>query len=72
MPDIQEIIALGIVAVVAGWLLWKRRLRRNAPPKTGSCGDCVQQGPPPKEATLRFYRRRNAEDPASGAPDDET
>ena len=30
MPDIQEVIAVGIVALVAGRLLWKRWARRNA------------------------------------------
>jgi hypothetical protein len=74
MPNVQEVIALGIVAVVAGRLLWKRWARRNgAKPaaKFGDCGDCAAAGPAPKEATVRFYRRRNAEGRASGTPDDE-
>lgn len=75
MPDRQELIALGIVALVAGRFIWKRWGRRSAggkPAKTGDCGDCAASAPPPKEATVRFYRRRNGEGPASGASDDET
>jgi hypothetical protein len=75
MPDIQEFVALGIVALVAGRLLWKRRARRQSAGtsagRSSDCGDCAAPGPPPKEATVRFYRRRNAEGPASGAPEDE-
>lgn len=67
MPDLQELIALGIVALVAGRLLWTRWARRHAPgrpaAKSGDCGDCAAAGPPPKESTVRFYRRRNAEPP---------
>jgi hypothetical protein len=66
MPDIQELIALGIVALVAGRLLWRRWARRNALTKAGgqlsskasACGDCASAGPPPKEAPVRFYRKR--------------
>lgn len=78
MPDMQEAIALGIVAVVAGRLLWGFWARRKSTPqaggkaggKAGDCGDCTAAGPPQKEATVHFYRRRNAEGPASGAPED--
>ena len=67
MPDIQELIALGIVALVAGRLLWKRWRPGNARGKpggkSGDCGDCAASGPPPKEATVRFYRRRKEEAP---------
>ena len=76
MPDLQELIALGIVALVAGRLIWKRWARRNVAgkpaAKSGDCGDCAAAGPPPKEATVRFYRRQNEEGPASGAPKDES
>jgi hypothetical protein len=76
MPDIQELIALGIVALVAGRLVWKRWAGRTAAgksaPKTGDCGDCSSAGPPPKEATVRFYRRQKEEAPAGGDPKDET
>jgi|CXWL01.1.fsa_nt_gi hypothetical protein len=69
MPGIQELIALGIVALVAGRLLWRRWFRARAGGKAGACGDCASSGPPPKEAPVRFYRRRKtAEGPASGAP----
>jgi len=69
VPDVQELIALGIVALVAGRLLWRRlgpsaRRRRTA----GACDGCGPVNPPRKEATIRFYRRRNDEGPASGAP----
>jgi len=66
MPDIQEVIALGIVALVAGRLLWKRWARRQAA-RSGDCGDCAAAGPAPKEATVRFYRRRTPEPPAGDA-----
>jgi hypothetical protein len=66
LPDAQELIALGIVALVAGRLLW-RRWGRGQPAtkqagKGGACGDCSAAGPPPKEATVRFYRRRSGDD----------
>ncbi len=67
MPDMQELVALGIVALVAGRLLWKRWMRRKTPAssgaKSGDCGDCAASSPPPKEATVHFYRRRNDEAP---------
>lgn len=75
MPDMQEVVALGVVALVAGRFIWKRWGRRNTPGKgtpSGDCGNCAASAPPPKEATVRFYRRQNAEGPASGASDDET
>lgn len=75
MPDIQELIALGIVALVVGRLVWTRWPRRKAAgkpaAKTGDCGDCSSAGPPPKEATVHFYRRQKARGPASGDPDDD-
>jgi hypothetical protein len=70
MPGTQEFIALGIVALVAGRLLWRRWTRRATGRTAGVCSNCDSAGPPPKEATMRLYRRRpNAEGPASGAPD---
>jgi hypothetical protein len=67
MPGIQEVIAVGIVALVVGRLLWRRWSRRKALNRSGTtagaCGDCTSAGPPPEEATVRFYRRReNAKD----------
>ncbi|MEO7386196.1 MAG: hypothetical protein ABIX37_04605 [Gammaproteobacteria bacterium] len=63
MPDMQEIIALAIVALVAGVWIWRKVSQRNsrtrATSKAGACGDCTSSGPPPKEATVRFYRKRN-------------
>lgn len=67
MPDIQELIALGIVALVAGTALW-RRLRRKPGAAAGSCGDCAGSGPPPAESTMRFYRRNP--DSAAGETSD--
>jgi len=73
MPGIQELTALGIVALVAGRFLWRRFARRAAGRTAGACSGCDAAGPPPKEATMRFYRRRpNAEGPASGASERET
>ncbi len=63
MPDIQEVIALGIVALVAGRWIWRRRMRRQAPGKSGDCSNCASSSPPPKETTVHFYRRRNDETP---------
>jgi|GEM_PF-1955302 len=73
MPGIQELIALGIVALVAGRLVWRRWAAREGAAKagtrSGACGNCAAAGPPPKEATVHFFRRRkNAEGPASGGP----
>jgi hypothetical protein len=53
VPDTQELIALGIVAVVVGWAIY-RRIRRKA----GGCADCA--GKPAAntgETTVRFYKR---------------
>ena len=66
MPGVQELIALGIVALVAGRLLWRRWAQRDARAKPGgqlsikssACGGCASAGPPPKEATVRFYKKR--------------
>lgn len=54
--DVQEILALGIVALVVGLALWRRRKRaaRAAP----GCSNCDNPPAKPKEAPLRFYRRR--------------
>ena len=67
MPGIQEIIALGIVALVVWRLIWRRR---NSSRKAGACGDCASSGPPPKESTVRFYRRQpDSDQPTKGPPD---
>lgn len=74
MPDIQESIALGIVALVAGRLLWRRWARRKgqapATGKAGACTDCAAAGPAPKEATVHFYRRQDPRGTAPDKPDD--
>ena len=69
MPDTQELIALGIVALVAGVLIWRRFAKRDAGQTAGACRNCDSAGPPPKEAPVRFYRRhRTDEDPEGGSP----
>ena len=61
--ELQEWVALGVVALVAGaYLAWRRRR------KAGSCGDCASAGPTPKEQVVRFYRREpRADGSASGS-----
>lgn len=59
MPDIQELIALGIVALVAGRLIYRYVVRRNVA-RRSACGDCASAGPPKPEATVHFYRRRDS------------
>jgi hypothetical protein len=54
--DVQEVIAIGIVALVVGIAIWRRR-RRSAGSASG-CGNCDTPQTKPKEAPLRFYRRR--------------
>lgn len=54
MPGLQEIIALVVVGIVAGRLIW--RLRKKPP---GSCSGCISAPPPEKEKTVRFYKRVN-------------
>lgn len=53
---LQELLALGVVvAVVALEVLRRWRRRKSAAP---GCDGCEKSGPPPKEAPLRFHRRR--------------
>lgn len=54
--DVQEIVALGIVALVVGVAIWRRR-KRSAGSAPG-CSSCDTPQKSPKEAPLRFYRRR--------------
>ena len=72
MPGIQELIALSVVALVAGRLLWrqwaKRTARGNTASKSSACGDCSSAAPPPKEAPVRFYRRSPTDPATSPAP----
>ena len=71
MTGIQELIALGIVALVAGRLLWRQWTKRTAgggnAAKSSACGDCSSAAPPPKEAPVRFYRRVSID--AATSPD---
>lgn len=54
--DLQEVLALGVVALVVGLALWRRSKRRTK--AAGSCGNCDAPAAKSKEATLRFYRRK--------------
>ncbi len=72
MPGSQELIALSVVALVAGRLLWrqwtKRTARGSTAAKSSACGDCSSAAPPPKEAPVRFYRRLPTDPATSPAP----
>ena len=72
MPGIQELIALSVVALVAGHLVWrqwtKRKVRGGTAAKSSACGDCSSAAPPPKEAPVRFYRRLPGDAATSPAP----
>ena len=72
MTGIQESIALGIVALVAGRLLWRQWTKRTArgsnAAKSSACGDCSSAAPPPKEAPVRFYRRLPSDPSRSHGP----
>lgn len=62
MPDLQEVLALAVVLAVvitALWRMWRRRSRSR-----DACGDCSSSGAgkTPKEAPIRFYRRRPGTD----------
>jgi hypothetical protein len=59
MPGIQEIIALGIVALVVGRYVRRRWFGGRKAARGGDCGDCASSGPPPKESPVRFYRGRS-------------
>lgn len=52
MLHMQDILALGIVALIVGWYLYRRSQK-----KASGCADCAESAPPSKEATVRFYRR---------------
>lgn len=60
MPGIQELIALGIVALVVGLFMRRRWSKRRASQRGGDCGDCASSGPPKAESTVHFYRRRDS------------
>jgi hypothetical protein len=68
MPDLQEAVALAIVALVAGVLAWRRLVPRSQRRPSGGtgCDGCGPRTTPPGEATVRFYRRQNDEGPARG------
>jgi hypothetical protein len=55
--DLQEVIALAIVAVVIAIGAW-RWVRRRGTSRT-ACGHCDRPAAPtPKEIPLRFHRRK--------------
>ena len=54
---LQEIFALLIVALVLAFALYRRWKRARKP--AAGCSGCDRGDAKPKEATLRFYRRRD-------------
>lgn len=55
--DLQEALALGLVALVVGIVLWRRLRRRSS--GNDACSNCdAGRAKPPREAPLRFHRRR--------------
>lgn len=60
--DTQDLIALGIVAVVVALALW-RRIRLQRERRRNPCAGCETTKVTPIETAVRFYRR------APGSPD---
>jgi hypothetical protein len=57
MPDMQEIVALAIVALVVGVALWRSLHRRGA--GSTDCSGCEKSAAKkPREIPLHFRRRR--------------
>ena len=52
----QEILALLVVAAVVGVALWRRWRRRKV--AASGCSQCGDKPAAPREAPIRFYRRR--------------
>jgi hypothetical protein len=55
--ELQEVLALGVVALVVALALWRRARRRRARPAPG-CSGCEAPAAKPKETVPRFYRRK--------------
>jgi hypothetical protein len=55
--NLQEILALAVVAVAVALMLW-RRYRRRAHPGSACNGCDAARNRPSKEKTLHFHRRR--------------
>jgi hypothetical protein len=53
---LQELLALGLVVIVVALEALRRWRRRKA--AASGCDGCGKSDPPPKEAPLRFHRRR--------------
>jgi hypothetical protein len=54
--DLQEALALGVVALVLALAIWRRTRRKKS---AGACSNC--DTPPtakPRESTLRFFKRQ--------------
>ncbi len=62
-PGAQEVLALAIVGLVVLAVIWRRWRRRANGQKASACGGCASAGPPPKEPTVRFYRRNPEAEP---------
>lgn len=60
--DTQDLIALGIVAVVVALALW-RQVRLKRARRRNPCAGCENTQVTPTETAVRFYRR------APGSPD---
>jgi hypothetical protein len=58
MADLQEALALGVVLLVVVAAVWRWWRARTAP--RGGCGNAAstKAGTVPKEAPLRFHRRK--------------
>lgn len=55
--QLQEVLALAVVAAVVGLYLWRRWQRRRR--SKSACGGCEGgASDTSKEKTLRFYKRR--------------
>jgi hypothetical protein len=55
--EVQELLAIAVVATVLGIALWRRWRKRKA--KGPACGSqCGKSETPPREVPLRFHRRK--------------
>jgi len=52
---VQELLALGIVALVVGLTLWRRNRRKKT---AGACSGCDTPPAGQQEKPLRFYKKK--------------